>query len=78
MIYDHPIVLTEVIMLSELVCLAFYFPWKRKFSKPSEGEEDKPIMPWWMGVIPVMFDLGATPLSMIGLSMIAGSVYSMM
>lgn len=45
---------------------------------PSEGEENKPIMPWYYACIPVLFDLGATPLSMIGLSMVAGSVYSMM
>ena len=76
--YDHPIVLTEFIMISELICIFFYLPFKRKFSVPSAGEEDKPIMPWYMACIPVLFDLGATPLSMIGLSMVAASVYSMM
>jgi len=35
-------------------------------------------MPWYLMVIPVLFDLLATPLSMAGLSMVAGSVYSMM
>jgi drug/metabolite transporter (DMT)-like permease len=65
-------------MVSELICIFFYLPWKKKFSVPSSGEENKPIMPWYLAAIPVLFDLFATPLSMIGLSMVAASVYSMM
>lgn len=65
-------------MISELICIFFYLPFRNKFSLPSPGEENKPIMPWYLACIPVLFDLGATPLSMIGLSMVAASVYSMM
>jgi len=35
-------------------------------------------MSWYLMVIPVLFDMLATPLSMAGLSLVAGSVYSMM
>lgn len=35
-------------------------------------------MPFWAGAIPVSFDFFATSLSMIGLSLVAASVYQMM
>lgn len=64
-------------MFSELTCLWFYIGLRRRLETGTKTG-DKPEMPWHLMVIPVLFDLLATPLSMAGLSMVAGSVYSMM
>mgnify|MGYP001810507576 CR=1 FL=1 len=69
--YDHPIFLTLFVYLAYLSCYLGV-----KCLKEEEVDE-REVMPFWLVLIPAGFDFLSTPILLIGVSMVAASVYQM-
>lgn len=63
--------MTSFVYLAYLSCFLVF-----KFSK-EEDTDDRPLMPLRMVLIPAFFDFLSSPILLIGVSMVAASVYQM-